>query len=239
MSLTGGLDTRLILSNIDIRRGQVPCYTFGGIYRDCFDVKIARKVAKICDQTHQVLQIDKNFFSEFPRLAEKTVYITDGNLNVTGSPDLYVNRLAREIAPVRLTGNYGSEIMRGARHLKPHSYRAGLFDGSFEKHMDEAACTLTRHLGDHRVSFAAFKQTPWLHHNRLSLEQSQITLRSPYLDNDLVKLMYRAPLKFSTAATLSLRLIKEGNAELGSIMTDRGLGGNNGSLFSKTGSPLS
>ncbi|RPJ00373.1 MAG: hypothetical protein EHM36_14755, partial [Deltaproteobacteria bacterium] len=117
LSLTGGLDTRMILSGIDIPRGQLPCYTFGGIYRDCFDVKIARKVAKVCDQTHQVLEVGKEFFPQFPTLAEKTVYITDGNLNVSGAPDLYVNRLAREIAPVRLTGNYGSEIMRGARHL--------------------------------------------------------------------------------------------------------------------------
>ena len=233
LSLTGGLDTRLILSNMAFGPNQLPCYTFGGIYRDCFDVKIARKVAKICDQSHHVLKIEKRFFSDFPRLAEQTVYITDGNLDVTGAPDLYVNKMAKRIAPVRMTGNYGSEIMRGSRHLKPHACPPNLYDGTFGKYISAAAATLTGHLQDHRVTFAAFKQTPWLHHNRLALEQSQVTLRSPFLDNELVELMYRAPAETLDSSDLSLRLIREGNCALGRIMTDRGLGGDCGPLLSK------
>lgn len=233
LSLTGGLDTRMIMANINVPSGKLPTYTFGGMYRDCFDVKVGRKVAKVCHQPHRVLEVDRNFFSEFPSLAEKTVFTTDGNLDVSGAPDLYVNRMAREIAPVRLTGNYGSEIMRGARHLKANRARAGLFDPSFEKSINDAAVTLNEHNRDHRVSFAAFKQTPWHHYNRLALEQSQITLRSPFLDNDLVKLMYQAPSEVLDSSDLSLHLISDGNRELGNIMTDRGLGGNNGYLFSK------
>ena len=36
----------------------------------------------------------------------------DGCIDVSRSPDLYVNERAREIAPVRMTGNYGDEVLR-------------------------------------------------------------------------------------------------------------------------------
>ncbi|MDO9349669.1 MAG: hypothetical protein Q7U55_00325, partial [Deltaproteobacteria bacterium] len=40
ISLTGGLDTRIIMANMEMAAGKYPCYTFGGMYRDCYDVKI-------------------------------------------------------------------------------------------------------------------------------------------------------------------------------------------------------
>ena len=113
ISLTGGLDTRVIMANAEMPPGKYPCYTFGGMYRDCYDVKVARKVADACHQTHQSLHLDKKFLFDFPKYAEKTIYITDGYLDVSGSYEMYLNSLAREIAPIRMTGNYGGEILRG------------------------------------------------------------------------------------------------------------------------------
>ena len=48
MSLTGGLDSRMILAWAQAAPGSLPCYTFGGPYRDCADVRIARQLATIC-----------------------------------------------------------------------------------------------------------------------------------------------------------------------------------------------
>ena len=146
LSVTGGLDSRMILASMNVPHGTLPCYTFGGMYNDCYDVKISRKIAKLCGQTHQVLEVGKKFLREFPDLAEKTVYVTDGNLDVSGAADLYVNKIAREIAPIRMTGNYGSEILRGARHLKALPVCKGLFERNFEKHVNVAANTLAKHL---------------------------------------------------------------------------------------------
>jgi len=42
LSLTGGLDGRLIMAWA-CRPEKLPCYTFGGSYHDCTDVRIARK----------------------------------------------------------------------------------------------------------------------------------------------------------------------------------------------------
>src|SRR5439155_16351081 len=68
-----------------------------------------------------------------------------------------------------------------------------------------------------------FKQVPWHHHSRPSIEQSQLTVRSPYLDNELVGLAYRAPADQRTSAQPALRLVSEGNTALARIPTDRGL----------------
>ena len=233
LSLTGGLDTRMILAMMNVPYGSLPCYTFGGMYNDSYDVKISRKIAQLCGQTHQVIEVGKKFLKEFPNLAEKTVFVTDGNMDVSGAADLYVNKIARDIAPLRITGNYGSEILRGTRHLKALPACKGLFEREFEKHVNGASDTLAEHYQGHKVSFAAFKQTHWLHYNRFSLEQSQLIVRSPYLDNELVALMFQAPDAVLDTNELSFRLINDGNSKLGDIITDRGLGGNNSKLFSK------
>jgi asparagine synthase (glutamine-hydrolysing) len=74
-----------------------------------------------------------------------------------------------------------------------------------------------------RLSFIAFKQVPWHHYGRFAVEQSQITLRSPFLDNELVALAFHAPHDAVTGLPLILRLIAQGNPALGRIRTDRGM----------------
>ncbi|MFX0136120.1 MAG: hypothetical protein ACFFDN_20940, partial [Candidatus Hodarchaeota archaeon] len=44
MSLTGGLDTRIIMAHANRPPESFPCYTFGSMSRDSFDVKVARKI---------------------------------------------------------------------------------------------------------------------------------------------------------------------------------------------------
>lgn len=222
VSLTGGVDSRLIMAWTKRGAGSLPCYTFGGIYRDCVDVKVARQVAKLCGQPHQVIPVGREFLAEFPRLAEQTVYLTDGAMDVSGSPDLFVNRLARGIAPVRMTGNYGGEILRSLVAFKPMPVDSAAFEPGFRNHIGQAAQTYAQELNPRRLSFVAWKQVPWHHYPRLALEQSQLTLRSPYLDNDLVSLVFQAPPELATSNELSLQLIADGDSELGRIGTDRG-----------------
>ena len=222
VSLTGGVDSRLVMAWTKAGAGSLPCYTFGGIYRDCMDVKVARQVARLCEQSHQIIPLDRRFLAEFPKLAEQTVYLTDGAMDVSGSPDLFANRFAREVAPVRVTGNYGGEVLRSLVAFKPMPVDASLFEPGLGKHVANAARTYQQELNPRRLSFVTWKQVPWHHYSRLSLEQSQLTLRSPYLDNDLVSLVFRAPPELATSDELSLRLIADGNPKLSGLGTDRG-----------------
>jgi asparagine synthase (glutamine-hydrolysing) len=232
LSLTGGLDTRMILSWHKSEPGSLPCYSFGGTYRDCQDVVVARKVAKACEQHHEVIPVGQDFLSRFAHYAERAVYLTDACVAVNRSADLYVNEKARAIAPVRMTGNYGGEVLRSVVAFKPEMPAPELFRPEFLSHITAAAGTYTELLRAHPLTFAVFRQAPWHHYGLLALEQTQVALRSPYLDNDFVRTVFRAPKVTLTNNDVSLRLIADGDTALRRIRTDRGYGGNGSGLYS-------
>ena len=223
MSLTAGLDGRMIMAWANSSPRVLPCYTFGGTYRASADVKIATRIATLCRQSHRTITVGADFLAKFPSLAEKAVFLSDGTMDVTGAVELYANRIAREVAPVRLTGNYGSEIIRGNVAFRPGKLAEALLEPEFARLVRTAGATYQAERKGHPLSFIAFKQVPWHHYSRLAVEQSQLTLRSPYLDNELIALMYRAPSELRSSKGPSLRLIHDGNPLLAKLPTDRGL----------------
>jgi len=231
MSLTGGLDTRMILAWHNPPSGSLPCYSFGGMFRDCEDVQLARQVALACGQPFELISVGEEFLARFPHYAERTVYLTDGCASVRCASDLYVNLRAAQIAPARMTGNYGGEILRRLRAFKASAPSPTLFRPEFLSYANAAQATYGRQLEGHVLSFIAFRQVPWHHYSLLALEQTQLSLRSPYLDNDLVRTAFRAPGSGVQESDIfedsddSVRLIADGNPTLLRIRTDRGLAG--------------
>jgi len=228
-SVTGGLDTRMILAWHKALPRSLPCYTFGGMFRDCRDVTVGRQAAELYGQSHEVIPVGNQFLSNFSQYAERSVYLTDGCLDVSHSADLYVNERAREIAPVRMTGNYGGEVLRGVRAFKPVEPCKGLFRPELLSQVTRARETYSALLRGHPLSFAMFRQAPWHHYGLLALEQTQLSIRSPFLDNDFVRTVFRAPHSTFTNNDVSLRLIADGNAALRRLQTDRGFGGSKAS----------
>jgi asparagine synthase (glutamine-hydrolysing) len=223
MSLTGGLDSRAVLAWAGASAGSLPCYTFAGPYRDCADARIARRLAKASGQPHSTIRIGNDFFSEFDTLAQRAVQISDGTMDVTGAVELYANRQARDIAGVRLTGNYGSEIIRSHVALRPTHLDRQAYTPEFSILLDEALDTYRRERQCATLSFIAFKQMPWHHYARRSLEMAELSPRSPFLDNDVVAAAYRAPVALRTSVTPMLELIAAGDPALARIETDRAL----------------
>ncbi|HXJ80471.1 MAG TPA: hypothetical protein VMS64_17555 [Candidatus Methylomirabilis sp.] len=242
MSVTGGLDTRMILAWHKSAPGSLPCYTFGGMFRDCRDVTVAREVMAMCRQPHEVIRVGDEFLSRFSHYAERSVYLTDACVDVSRSPDLYVQERAREIAPVRIAGTFGSQVLRPIRSrpragrrwavaFKPTPPTPGLFQRDVADAAELAGETYAELLHGHPVSFSVFHQAPWYQYGVLQLEESQLTVRSPYLDNDLVRAAFRAPESVLAGHDVSLRLIAEGDPALLRIRTDRGLAGPSGHLI--------
>lgn len=223
MSLTGGLDGRMIMAWLREAPGELPCYTFNGPVRDCADVRIARQVASACGQPFQIIPIDGEFFARFPQLAAQSIRVSDGAMDVTGAAELFLNQRARAIAPIRLTGNYGSEVVRGNVAFRPRRLAPDLYDAGCRSDAEQAARTYAAEAAGNRLAFIAFKQVPWHHFARFAVERSQITPRSPFLDHELMALLFRAPAECATRLEPSLRLIAEGNPALGRIPTDRGI----------------
>ena len=231
MTLTGGLDTRVIMAWHKASPWSLPCYTFGGMLRECEDVRLGRRVASLCQQTHETLTVGTDFLSKFPSYAERSVFLTEGGADVYRASDLYVSERARKIAPVKVVGTYGSEIIRHAVMFKPVIPEAGVFQTDFLSTLEQARSTYSTLRQSHPITFAAFCQSPWYHSRILALEQSQLAVRSPYLDNDFVRTVYRGPIELGD--DVRLRLIRDGNPILAAFPTDRGVGGNSGRLVSQ------
>ena len=226
VSLTGGLDTRIIMAWRKAEPNTLPCYTFGSMYRENQDVHLARRVAEICKQPYQLITVSKEVVERFPELAERTIYLTDGCVDVSRSLDLYNNAMAREIAPVRMAGTFGSEIIRGAVMFKHKPPEEGIFAPEILHEVSRARATYDDQIlrGD-RTSAVAFRQTAAYHYGGLALEQSQLTMRWPYLDNDVVKAVFRAPRDGGQGEDVRFRLVRDGSRELARLRTDRGLNG--------------
>jgi asparagine synthase (glutamine-hydrolysing) len=238
MSLTGGLDTRMILAWQKQDPGSLPCYTFGSMMRENHDVRVARRVAKAWGQSFQTIATGAEFLKEFAHFAERAVYLTDGCVEVGRAPDLYVNEKARAIAPIRMTGNYGGEVLRQVRTFKPVMPPPGLFNPDFLSYVGQSRETYGELLRGNPVSFAAFKQMPWNHYGVMALEETQLSMRSPYLDNDVVRAAIRAPQGSLAGDEVCLRLIADGNRDLLKIPTDRGIAGERGGLLGTTSRAL-
>lgn len=232
ISITGGLDSRTMMACLDPRPGELPCYTFGGA-KDGLDISIAKQVAGVCGQSYEVIRLGREFFSEFPRLAEKTLYVTDGSLDVCSAHDMYFNELARKIAPIRVTGKFGSEVIRNHSMFNAGGCEERIFSRDFGPSITRGADTLSEVKKGRQLSVAVLKDFPWREYTKIVLEQSQMVFRSPYMDNELVELMYQAPVGIRASNKPQRRIIRECNTALSAIITDRGYSENANPLVAK------
>lgn len=233
ISLTGGFDSRMLMACLEMSPGEFPCYTFGSMYRDTFDVSVARQVAKKCEQNHTVLVLGQNFLRDFPRYMEQAVSRSDGYIGLSGAAELYVNSLARDIAPVRLTGNYGSELLRGVCAFKSIMPKAGFLTPDFQMYLRDAQQKFAELKATNPISFTLFHQAPCQGYGRLAIEESQVIMRTPFMDNGLAMLIYQRPYRYAAGTDLSVYIIMQHRPDLLKIPTDRGELGSGSSLMKK------
>jgi asparagine synthase (glutamine-hydrolysing) len=231
LSLTAGLDTRAVMASLHLHDRSFPCYTFGGVWGETFDIAIARKLAAVYSQPYQAIKINGDFFGNFAALAKKSVYISDGNHNAFRAHDLYFNRIAREIAPVRLTGKYGSEIVRGRKLIPFGSFPIHAVVSDLRPFLQQVRPPQEVNRLNHPLSRMVGEDIPWYMSGTLSLEQSQLTVRTPYMDNVLVSLLFQTPRTTTGAAELQARYINEYAPELSRIATDMGKLGTSGPVI--------
>lgn len=221
ISLTGGLDTRMIMACHARTKAEAVCYTFAGREGNTLDALRAAQVAAACGLEHKILRIGDDFLEGFGEFVDRTVYATDGCSGATGAHEIYFNRMARSLAPVRLTGNFGSEVLRGMSTFKPLRLVDDLMAGGLQSAVAKAA----EHIlvsAPHPVRFAAFREIPWKLFGTLAAGRSQITFRTPYLDNELVELAFRKPPGQHNSPLPALRFVSRNHPALGQIPTDRG-----------------
>jgi asparagine synthase (glutamine-hydrolysing) len=162
------------------------------------------------------------FLRDFASYMERAVVYSDGYIGMSGAAELYLNELARAIAPVRLTGNYGSELLRGERAFKASMPEPGFATGEFRPLLAQACRRFDDISRGHPVSFTLFHQAPSQGYGRSAIEESQVAVRAPFMDNEFCRLAYRVPGGYSSGTRLSVDLIAHERPRLLDIPTDRG-----------------
>lgn len=219
VSLTAGLDTRMILAALPPSRTAPISYTYDGAAGETLDAKIAARLAAVCGMDHKVVRLEQDFFTDFAAHAESTVFVTDGAFGVLGAHELYLSRKARVLAPLRLTGVFGGEIMRGVSTFKPLQLSPQLLSPE----MREMMVPVPSQLPAHPVSKAAFAEIPWSIFGSIAACRSQLGFRTPYLDNEIVALAYRTPAILRLSSHPARGLIARFNPALAAIPTDMGI----------------
>lgn len=222
ISLTAGLDSRMIMACMPKREGQPICYTFSGEKQDTLDVRLAGQVAKVCGLEHQTLRLGADFFLNFASHTDRTVYITDGCLGALGAHEIYLNRQARQLAPVRLTGVFGGEILRGVSMFKPLGLSPRLMNPDLGYSVNSLTQAWSRN-SQHPVTFTAFREVPQKRFGTPAASRSQLTFRTPYLDNEIVALAYRAPESWRESPLMAWSLVEGNSQPLTRIPTDMGV----------------
>jgi asparagine synthase (glutamine-hydrolysing) len=221
IALTGGLDGRMIMACRPYTAEEPVCYTFSGENRQTLDGRLAARIAKACDLEHRLLRIGPDFFSDFASHVDRTVNTTDGCFGAVGAHEIYLNAQARQLAPVRLTGVFGGEILREVSSFKLVGISPQLTNPEFHRNTNSLAGELAK--GEvHPVTFAAFKEVPWNIFGSVAACRSQVTFRTPYLDNEIVALAFRAPENLRTSIHPTLSLVKNNSPRLSKIPTDMG-----------------
>ncbi len=222
LSLTGGWDSRMILAALDARPGELPCHTFCGDEGETRDVALARAIAAVAAQPHRALQLDQDFFDNFNSLAEETVRLTGGLCGLWDAHEIFLNRKLQAANRVRVTGNFGSELIREVSGFKDLGLDGSCVVPEFLPHMAQARATMAESRCPHPVTFAAFREIPWRLWGTVRCASSQIVFQTPYMDNELVALLYRAPSKLRSGAAVPQRFVEAVDPRLAKLPTDRG-----------------
>ena len=221
ISLTAGLDSRMIMACLPESAQRPVCYTFSGEEQNTLDSRLAARISEMCGLEHMIFRIGRDFFTEFASLFDRTVYVTDGCLGTLGVHEIYFNRMARALAPVRLTGVFGGEILRGVSMFKPVRLSPGLLNGELTRSVEFFARQRERDTAQ-PVTFAAFREIPEKRFGTPAASRSQVCFRTPYLDNEIVAVAYQIPPNLRTSPVPAYSIVADNNSRLGEIPTDMG-----------------
>lgn len=227
ISITGGLDTRMIMASLPEGLRDVTCYTYAGPSALTTDARIGAEVAQSLGFKHEVVRLGSEFSSRLPELIDRTVHATDGTAGPLHAHELALSGAAASISPVRLTGNYGSEVLRDMSTFKVQQLDPRILDPDLAVRVAAAESELQSR---HPVSRAAFAEIPWLLHGTLAAARSLLTVRTPYLDNELVRLAYAAPAASRRTTDAAWNLIAGRSQPLARMATDRGSRARDGGL---------
>src|SRR5262249_1364550 len=113
-------------------------------------------------------------------------------------------------------------ILRGVSIFKPLPLSPRLVNPDLGQSLNSLAQDWNRN-SQHPVTFTAFREIPQKRFGTPAASRSQVSFRTPYLDNEIVALAYRAPKSLRGSPVPAWSLVEGNNQILNQIPTDMGI----------------
>src|SRR5262249_22871848 len=110
MSLSGGLDSRTILSALNSTGMSISTYTLG--VRGCADEVIAAKLARIAGTPHHFCELDTSYLTEYLPNLQRLVSLTDGMYLTHGLTEILALRHIESTGISVLLRGHGGELAK-------------------------------------------------------------------------------------------------------------------------------
>lgn len=197
LSLTGGLDTRAVLSGLARHGKLVPAVTMTGARRS-LDARIASQLAAAYDVNHTLVTFADDFTRLLPELVQRASLLSGGIDAFSQAPEVFLySQLPGNFAS-RISGNLGNQVGRGGTEglggrrastdiLAPH-HRAEV-----REHADWLVEELQAAARD-PFEFLLQQEVPFTLLGNYSVGSSFAAQSSPYADRGLIETLSCRPM---------------------------------------------
>jgi asparagine synthase (glutamine-hydrolysing) len=110
LSLSGGLDSRAILSSVNGRSGQLKTYTLG--IDGCADQAIAERLAEISGTDHRFFELNEAYLADFLQNLAAMVSLTDGMYFSQGLTEMLALQFIEQTGGTVLLRGHGGELAK-------------------------------------------------------------------------------------------------------------------------------
>jgi asparagine synthase (glutamine-hydrolysing) len=227
LSLSGGMDSRAILSTVNGGASSLTTYTLG--VDGCADQVIAHRLAAIAGTQHRFFELDASYLADFLPNLERMVSLTDGLYLSHGLTEILALNFLQQTGIEVLVRGHGGELAKASlawpyhtdarlhamhntgefvpylldrvNYISPRLDRRALFTPSWgDVIADGPRESLSQAVNG--VSLAPADLASYLylteHHRRftvasLELFRQQVDVRLPFVDDEFLRLLFRAP----------------------------------------------
>lgn len=112
LSLSGGLDSRGILAGLGGSTKGLSTYTLG--LRGCADQKLAEMMARAAETSHEFIEIENDYLSDFIGMAKSMIRISDGMYHPHESTEMIALEYFKRAKFKILLRGHGGEIAKAA-----------------------------------------------------------------------------------------------------------------------------
>lgn len=232
-SITGGWDTRTIASCWDRHDKPTQCVTYG-LSRRTADWVLSDRITQRYGLPHSFFALDHNFLDQFGECAKKTIRLADGMGDIGSSEIVFIHSRFRN--SICLTGKYGTQVLAD-RILPPFLARPDLqtrnvlssdFCRIDANNVDAAVRAAQQpyaaftNASDRYLIMALVEECRRYWGDTLAVESTTNLMRSPYLDNDWIDLLFRIPASLRCSRMLQEHIIRANSSRLAGIPTNSG-----------------